>query len=320
MSGVRQFIDLNYHHFNAGALADCARSLEGFLANGGKLIVTLAGAMSTAEIGRSLAPAIRAGLVHAISCTGANLEEDLFNLVAHSSYEKIDWRNLTAEDDAKLQQKGLNRVTDTCIPEAEAIRVVESVLLQQWLEAEKNKETKPPHHYLFDVINSEDIEFQANPEDSWLVAAQQMQIPIFTPAWADSTLGNIFSARLIDGTITNDSIITSDLQRMGDISSWYQEQESPLGILQVGGGVAGDFPICVVPMLRQDLGKDVELWSWFAQISESNPSYGGYSGAPPNEKISWEKLGIDTPKFVIESDATIVLPLIMWYLLEGLEK
>lgn len=320
MSGVRQFIDQNYHHFNAGALADCARSLEGFLTHGGKLIVTLAGAMSTAEIGRSLAPAIRAGLVHAISCTGANLEEDLFNLVAHSSYEKIDWRNLAAEDDAKLQEKGLNRVTDTCIPEAEAIRVVESVLLQQWLEAEKNKETKPPHHYLFDVINSEDVEFQASPEDSWLVAAHEMKIPIFTPAWADSTLGNIFSARLIDGTITNDSIITTDLQRMRDISTWYQEQESPLGILQVGGGVAGDFPICVVPMLRQDLGVDVDLWSWFAQISESNPSYGGYSGAPPNEKISWEKLGIDTPKYVIESDATIVLPLIMWYLLEGLEK
>ncbi len=320
MSGVRQFIDQNYHHFNAGELADCARSLEGFIASGGKLIVTLAGAMSTAEIGRSLAPAIRAGLVDAISCTGANLEEDLFNLVAHESYEKIDWRNLTAEDDEKLQEKGMNRVTDTCIPEAEAIRLVENVLLQQWLEAEKNGECKPPHRYLFDVINSEEVGFQANPEDSWLVAAQQMQIPIFTPAWADSTLGNIFSARMIDGTISSDNIITTDLQRMSDISSWYQKQESPVGILQVGGGVAGDFPICVVPMLRQDLGKNVDLWDWFAQISESNPSYGGYSGAPPNEKISWEKLGVDTPKYVIESDATIVLPLIMWYLLEGLEK
>ena len=320
MSGVRQFIDQNYHHFNSGALADCVRSLEAFLAGGGKLIVTLAGAMSTAEIGRSLAPAIRAGLVHAISCTGANLEEDLFNLIAHDTYEKIDWRNISAEDDVNLQKRGLNRVTDTCIPESEAIRVVESILLKQWLKAEKNNETHPPHHYLFDVINSDDIEFQANPEDSWLIAAQQMNIPIFTPAWADSTLGNIFSARLIDGTISSDNIITTDLERMGDIASWYHEQGPSLGILQVGGGVAGDFPICVVPMLRQDLGDEVRLWSWFAQISESTPSYGGYSGAPPNEKISWEKLGIDTPRFVIESDATIVLPLILCYLLEGLEN
>nr|MBC8518114.1 deoxyhypusine synthase family protein [Euryarchaeota archaeon] len=320
VSGVRQFIDHNYHHFNAGALADCTRSLEGFLDKGGKLIVTLAGAMSTAEIGRSLAPAIRAGLVHAISCTGANLEEDLFNLVAHNSYKKVDWRNLSAEDELQLQKQGLNRVTDTCIPEAEAIRVVESALLQQWLTAEKNQDTKPPHQYLFDILNSENFEFQADPNTSWLIAAVEMQIPIYTPAWADSTLGNIFSARLIDGTLASDNIITTDLARMGDISSWYQEQESKIGILQVGGGVAGDFPVCVVPMLRQDLGEDVDLWGWFAQISESTPSYGGYSGAPPNEKISWEKLGVKTPKFVIESDATIVLPLILAYLMEGLEK
>jgi deoxyhypusine synthase len=274
--------------------------------------------MSTAEIGRSLAPAIRAGLVHAISCTGANLEEDLFNLIAHNSYEKIDWRNFDAEDEVDLQKRGLNRVTDTCIPESEAIRVVEKILLQKWLDAEERGEKHPPHQYLFDVINSDKIEFQANPEDSWLVAAQEMQIPIFTPAWADSTLGNIFSARLIDGTVSSDNIITTDLQRMADIAAWYHEQNSLLGILQVGGGVAGDFPICVVPMLRQDLGEEVNLWGWFGQISESTPSYGGYSGAPPNEKISWEKLGLETPRFVIESDATIVLPLILQYLLEGL--
>ncbi|MBT4060103.1 MAG: deoxyhypusine synthase [Euryarchaeota archaeon] len=318
MGGVRDFIDQNYHHFNAGALAECSRSLDEFISNGGKLIITLAGAMSTAEIGRSLAPAIRAGLVHAISCTGANLEEDLFNLIAHNSYEKIDWRNFDAEDEVDLQKRGLNRVTDTCIPESEAIRVVEKILLQKWLDAEERGEKHPPHQYLFDVINSDKIEFQANPEDSWLVAAQEMQIPIFTPAWADSTLGNIFSARLIDGTISSDNIITTDLQRMADIAAWYHEQNSLLGILQVGGGVAGDFPICVVPMLRQDLGEEVNLWGWFGQISESTPSYGGYSGAPPNEKISWEKLGLETPRFVIESDATIVLPLILQYLLEGL--
>ena len=192
MGGVRDFIDQNYHHFNAGALAECSRSLDEFISNGGKLIITLAGAMSTAEIGRSLAPAIRAGLVHAISCTGANLEEDLFNLIAHNSYEKIDWRNFDAEDEVDLQKRGLNRVTDTCIPESEAIRVVEKILLQKWLDAEERGEKHPPHQYLFDVINSDKIEFQANPEDSWLVAAQEMQIPIFTPAWAVIYLGNFF--------------------------------------------------------------------------------------------------------------------------------
>jgi deoxyhypusine synthase len=314
---IRDFIEEHYLHFNAGTLATCIRSLEEFLQNGGKLIVTLAGAMSTAEIGRTLAPAIRAGLVHGISCTGANLEEDVFNLVARNDYEDVDWRNISANDDLELQKRGMNRVTDTCIPETEAVRSVEKILLEKWLDAEKISNCKPPHEYLIEVIKSGEVEFQANPDDCWLIAANDMDIPIFTPGWADSTLGNIFSARLIDGVIANDRIITSDLQRMHDLALWYRKQKCPVGLLQVGGGIAGDFPICVVPMLRQDLGDNVELWGWFAQISESRPSYGGYSGALPNEKISWEKLGIDTPKFVIESDATIVLPLILKYLLEG---
>jgi deoxyhypusine synthase len=314
---VRNFIEEHYRHFNAGALAACIRSLEEFLHNGGKLVVTLAGAMSTAEIGRTLAPAIRAGLVHGISCTGANLEEDVFNLVARDDYEDVDWRNMSANDESKLQKRGMNRVTDTCIPEVEAVRTVEKILLNKWLDAEKSGDCKPPHEYLIEVIKSGKLKFQANPDDCWVIAANDMKIPIFTPGWADSTLGNIFSARLIDGVITNDRIITTDLQRMNDLALWYSKQKCPVGLLQVGGGIAGDFPICVVPMLRQDLGEKVELWGWFAQISESTPSYGGYSGAPPNEKISWEKLGVDTPKFVIESDATIVLPLILTYLLEG---
>jgi len=313
---IRNFIEEYFRHFNAGALATCVHSLEEFLHQGGKLVVTLAGAMSTAEIGRTLAPAIRAGLVHGISCTGANLEEEVFNLVAQDDYEDVDWRNISANDELELQKRGMNRVTDTCIPEVKAVRTIEKVLLGKWLDAEKIGDCKPPHEYLIEVINSGEINFQANPDNCWLIAADEMKIPIFTPGWADSTLGNIFSARLMDGTIINDRIIASDLQRMHDLALWYRNQKYPVGLLQVGGGIAGDFPICVVPMLRQDLGEDIKLWGWFGQISESRPSYGGYSGALPNEKISWEKLGVDTPKFVIESDATIVLPLIFTYLLE----
>ena len=76
--GVRGFVDRHFHHFNAGALKECAQSLDKFLSSEGRLMVTLAGAMSTAEIGRSLAPLIRSGKVHAVTCTGANLEEDVF--------------------------------------------------------------------------------------------------------------------------------------------------------------------------------------------------------------------------------------------------
>ena len=291
---------------------ECCVSLRDFLENDGRMMITLAGAMSTAEIGRSLAPAIRSQKIHAICCTGANLEEDLFNLVAKSSYEKIkDWRSWTAEQDKQLQKRGLNRVTDIAIPEEEAIRHIEKPLLKLWKDAEVAEDRRFPHEYLYDLLLHGDLEYDADPNDSWLLAAADANLPIFVPGWEDSTLGNILTARVIDCTLSSPDIVLGGLHAMQALADWYREDDSPTGLLQIGGGIAGDFAICVVPMLRQDVKLDVELWSWFAQVSESSASYGGYSGAPPNEKISWEKLDLDTPKFVIESDATIVLPLIL---------
>ena len=309
---IRDFIKRHYHHFNAGALADCAESLNEFIENDGRLIITLAGAMSTAGIGRSLAPAIRAQRIHAICCTGANLEEDLFRLVASSSYEKVeDWRDFSAESDADLAERGMNRVTDVAIPEEEAIRYIEKPLLQLWKDAEAAGDRRFPHEYLYDLLLHGGLEFDSDPKDSWLMAAADANLPIFVPGWEDSTLGNILVSKVIDCTLQSPDIVKGGLHSMQALADWYREDNSPTGILQVGGGIAGDFAICVVPMLRQDVGEVVPLWSWFGQISESRPSYGGYSGAPPNEKISWGKLGVDTPRFVIESDATIVLPLIL---------
>jgi len=309
---IKDFINYHYKHFNAGVLATCCESLNNFLKNDGRMMITLAGAMSTAEIGRSLAPAIRSQKIHAICCTGANLEEDLFNLVAKSSYEKIkDWRSWTAEEDKELQKRGFNRVTDVAIPEQEAIRNIEKPLIKLWKDADAAGDRRFPHEYLYDLLLHGNLEYDADPKNSWLLAAADANLPIFVPGWEDSTLGNILTARVIDCTISSPDIVLGGLHAMQALSDWYREDNSPTGLLQVGGGIAGDFAICVVPMLRQDVEIDVDLWSWFAQISESSSSYGGYSGAPPNEKISWEKLDVDTPKFVIESDATIVLPLIL---------
>ena len=309
---VRDLIDSNYRHFNSGVLADCASSLRSFLEQDGRLMVTLAGAMSTAEIGRTLAPAIKAQRVHAISCTGANLEEDLFGLLARSSYESIDdWRQLTAQDETGLLERGMNRVTDVAIPETEAIRAVEGPLMALWEDAEAAGDSRFPHEFLYDLLLHGNLEFDGNPEHSWLMAAADANLPIFTPGWEDSTLGNILAARVLDCSLKGPGIVKGGLEAMQALADWYREDDSPTGMLQVGGGIAGDFAISVVPMLRQDAKVDVPLWAWFAQISESRPSYGGYSGAPPNEKISWGKISEDTPRFVIESDATIVLPLLL---------
>ena len=315
---IRAFVDEHYRHFNAGALASTARSLTAFLQQGGRVFITLAGAMSTAELGRSLAPMIRAGHVAGISCTGANLEEDVFNLVAHDSYERIeDWRSLSAADDAALLERGLNRVTDTCIPEEQAFRRIEGHLLKAWQAASEAGESHAAHQYFYSMLRSGALEseFEADPEASWLLEAAKTELPLFVPGWEDSTMGNIFAARCLEGTIKQECL-KGGIDYMVELAKWYEASTTQLAFLQIGGGIAGDFPICVVPMLNQDLERNAPLWSWFCQISESSPSYGGYSGAPPNEKITWGKIDQKTPKFVIESDASIVAPLLYNYVLD----
>lgn len=318
---IRSFLEHNYRHFNAATMIDAAKAYEAHLAKGGKMMITLAGAMSTAELGISLAEMIRQGKVHAISCTGANLEEDVFNLVAHNHYKRVpNWRNLRPEDEAELLDGGFNRVTDTCIPEEEAMRKIERVVLKYWKEMDAKGEVLPPHKFMWRVLEDEAVknEFQIDPKDSWLLAAKEKDLLIVTPGWEDSTLGNMYAAANIRGDVKNVGTVEHGIGAMIRLARWYEETapKSSVGFFQIGGGIAGDFPICVVPMLHQDLERtECPLWGYFCQISDSTTSYGSYSGATPSEKITWGKLGVDTPQYVVESDATIVAPLIFSYIL-----
>ena len=313
---VSAFIDRHFRHFNAASLVDAANAYSRHVDSGGRMLVTLGGAMSTAELGISLAEMIRRKKVHAICCTGANLEEDVFNLVAHTHYERVPhYRDLTPRDEQALLDRHLNRVTDTCIPEEEAMRRIERIVLQEWLAADGRQERCFPHEFLYRVLRSKVLEhlYEIDPKDSWLLAASEADLPIFVPGWEDSTLGNVFAAHAIGGRLASVQTMKSGIEYMIELASWYQRvaADASIGFFQIGGGISGDFPICVVPMLHQDLRlPGVALWGYFCQISDSTTSYGSYSGAVPNEKITWGKLGADTPKFIIESDATIVAPLL----------
>ncbi len=315
---VKSFLRHHFRHFNAAALVDAAEAYSQHLRQGGKMLLAMAGAMSTAELGISLAEMIRADKIHAISCTGANLEEDLFNLVAHDHYRRIpQWRQLTPQDEQALLEQHLNRVTDTCIPEAEAIRRLESLLVDEWTGAEARGERLFPHQFLYRLLQSGKLKpfYQIDPANSWMLAAAEKNLPIFVPGWEDSTTGNIFAAHCMRGTLKSPQVVRSGIEYMMELAQWYGQRQESWGFFQIGGGISGDFPICVVPMLRQDLEQDVPLWGYFCQISDSTTSYGSYSGATPNEKITWEKLGPETPSFVIESDATIVAPLVFAYVM-----
>jgi deoxyhypusine synthase len=313
---VSAFIRHHYRHFNAAALVDAADAYRAHLDGGGVMFMTLAGAMSTAEMGISLAEMIRNDKVHAICCTGANLEEDVFNLVAHDHYVRIPgYRDLTREQERELLERHLNRVTDTCIPEEEAIRRIEHAILDAWQAADQAGRGHFPHEFLFQLLDSGVLEphYQIDPQDSWLLAACRKKLPIFVPGWEDSTLGNIYASHCIKGDVRNVHTVKSGIQYMMALAEWYRatSEGRGIGFFQIGGGIAGDFPICVVPMLEQDLRhNDIRKWAYFCQISDSTTSYGSYSGAVPNEKITWGKLDASTPSYIIESDATIVAPLI----------
>lgn len=318
---ISEFIEKYFLHFNSATLVDAAKGYVAHLKDGGKMMITMGGAMSTAELGKILAEMIRQDKVSIISCTGANLEEDIMNLVAHSHYKRIpEYRDLTPQQEWELLENHLNRVTDTCIPEEEAFRRIQQHIEKIWKDADDKGERYFPHEYMYQMLRSGVLEqyYEIEPKDSWMLAAAEKNLPIVVPGWEDSTMGNIFAANVIKGNLKA-STMKSGIEYMIYLTEWYRNNSEGKGVgfFQIAGGISGDFPICVVPMMYQDLEwEDVPFWSYFCQISDSTTSYGSYSGAVPNEKITWGKLDIDTPKFIIESDATIVAPLVFAYILE----
>ncbi len=318
---VLDFVLTHYKNFNARSTRDALVSYWRHIEGGGKMFWAVAGAMSSAQLGISLAPAIRAGLIHGMSVTGANLEESLFRLVAHHGYKDFpDYRYLTKQDDTQILENRMRRVTDTSIPEDEAFRAVEQIVVPMWKRATEKGERRFWHQWFYEVIQAIDpATYEGDAEACWLLAAARANLPIVVPGYEDSTFGNIFASYVKTGECSP-ALAKSGVEYMADFYDRYRElsaSEKGVGFFQIGGGIAGDFPICVVPSIKYDLAEEnVKPWSYFCQISDSTTSYGSYSGATPNEKITWDKLTAETPMFVIESDATIVAPLILQALLE----
>ena len=322
MSAIRDFIERHFRHFNAREIVEAAGAYEAHLEGGGKMLLAMAGAMSTGEIGIILARMIREGKVHAISCTGANLEEDVFNLISNRDYEVIpSWRDLSPEDERELRDRGMNRVTDTCIPE-NAMRQIEERLLECWQRAAAVKDRRMPVDFFFEILDDPTLaeHYQIDPNHSWLLAAKEAAIPVYVPGWEDSTIGNMFTANVMMGHLPNHLSVKTGTEQFQALMEWYQSEHNSsasasIGFFQIGGGIAGDFAICAVPCIVQDLKHEVPCWSYLCQITDAQPSFGGYSGAPANEKITWGKIDSDTPRFEINSDASIVAPLIFAWVL-----
>ena len=252
---ISQFITHHYRHFNSAALVDAAKAYDEHMNRGGKMMLAMAGAMSTAELGISLAEMIRQDKFQIVSCSANNLEEDIMNLVAHSHYYRVPgYRDLTPAQEKELLDNHMNRVTDTCIPEEEAFRRLEHHLLDVWKDMQAKGERLLPYEVMYRLLRSGVLEqyYEIDPKDSWVLAACEKNIPIVVPAWEDCTTGNIFAAHCIKGEL-DPHIIKNGIETMMFLTDWYKKNSGGegVGFYQSGGGTAGDFPICVVPMMEQ---------------------------------------------------------------------
>lgn len=323
------FAERTLNHCNGGATLDAALWLKNHLAEGGKLVVTLAGALSSFQIGVMLAELIRQDKVHLISATAANHEESYYRYVAHSHYASIPrYTELTPEQEAELRDAGLRRITDTFLPEEESVRIMEPHILKMWEQASAKKERYFPHEYFRQLFSEKLIQpdSAANENDCWVYAAYQKDIPIVVPGFEDSTMGNIFASYTYNGKYRQDksvlldpNIMKSGLEYFTMLYDWYMDasKDHPIAFLQLGGGIAADFPICVVPSLKHDLQlENVRDWAGFIEIGSSPMSYGSYSGAGGKEKITWDKLATNSYYQIIQSDVTVAFPWIAAILLD----
>lgn len=318
---VTKFAQKTLNHLNGGSTLQAALWLNNHLKNGGKLVVTLAGALSSFQVGVMLAELIRKNKVHLVSATGANHEESYYRYVAHSHYAYIPrYTELTPNQEAELRDAGLRRITDTFLPEDESVRIMEPHLLKMWKEAERKSESYLPHEYFRRLYKEKLIkpDPKANPQDSWTYAAYEKNIPIVVPGFEDSTMGNIFASYTYGGslkkkgdTVISGSVMKSGLEYFHLMYDWYikESKDHPIAFLQLGGGIAADFPICVVPSIKHDLKHhNVRDWAGFIEIGSSPMSYGSYSGAGGKEKITWDKLSTKSYYQIIQSDVTVAFP------------
>lgn len=326
---VSSFAERTLKHCNGGSTMQAALWLKDHVDNGGKLVVTIAGALSSFQVGVTLAELIRRGKVHLVSATAANHEESYYRYVAHSHYAYIPrYTELTPEQEAELRDAGLRRITDTFLPEDESVRIMEPHLLTMWQEAQKKGERYFPHEYFRRLYATELIkpDPMANPNDSWTFAAYEKDIPIIIPGFEDSTMGNIFASYTYAGkyredksAVINQNVMKTGLEYFTYLYDWYmkESENSPIAFLQLGGGIAADFPICVVPSIKHDLKyAQVRDWAGFVEIGSSPMSYGSYSGAGGKEKITWDKLSTKSYFQIIQSDVTVAFPWIAAVLLD----
>jgi deoxyhypusine synthase len=282
------------------------------------VVMTLAGAMTVAKQGLIISELIDRGIVNAIVSTGA--------LMAHGLVEatgKSHFRYNPEVSDTELYEQGYNRVYDTLEPEQnlDDVEEVMSEILEGWDHNEIVCSYKLNHtigEHLARRVGQRGI----------LKSAYENGVPVFVPAFTDSELGLdvALNNRLRESTGRH-KLRFDPFEDLEHFAATLLRQ-TRLGILTIGGGVPRNWSQQFGPFIElrhRRLGENVPLkrYHYGVRICPEPVYWGGLSGSPYSEAISWGKFvpPAEGGKFgEVFLDATVGLPLIVAAVLERLGK
>jgi deoxyhypusine synthase len=280
------------------------------------VVMTLSGAMTVAKQGLVIADLIDHGIVHAIVSTGA--------LMAHGLVEATGCQHFRYDpkmDDVELYEAGYNRVYDTLEPETnlDHVEQVVSAIYQSWDHNETLCSYKL-NHAIGKHLH------QTGVGRGILRSAYEKKVPVFVPAFSDSELGldyalsNRIRERESRPKLRFDPFL--DLEHFAGTLLAHEKS----GIFTIGGGVPRNWAQQVGPFFElrhRRLGEDIPLkrYHYGLRICPEPVHWGGLSGSPYSEAISWGKFvppeegGRFAEVFV---DATVGMPLIVAAVFERL--
>ncbi len=312
--------------YNARRLAEACHLFKTMIDENSTVCLTLAGAMTPVGMGGSIIKMIESGFIDWIVTTGSNTYHDL-----HFAYGLPVHQGDYTADDNELAEHDVVRIYDVFIDMKRTLIAQDRIILaltQKAIERNKFPERFSTAYY-YRILGEGVLETARNPERSFLASASKHDVPVFVPAYADSSVGmstsylpiiacaGSNSKELNPGDFIDPSP-TMDVLESAAIVYHSMINNIARGALEVGGGVPKNFLQQTAPTLSQILGIECPGENYVVQVTVDRPDVGGLSGATINEGKSWGKIPKAGEGNVIPYlDATVGTPIIFAYALEN---
>ena len=262
------------------------------------VILTLAGSTSAGGCMKIYADMIKHNMVDAIVATGASIVDmDFFEALGFSHYQG----SAHGEDDRNLRDLYIDRIYDTYIDE-EDLQACDHAIF----ELANRLEPKAYSSRAFIREMGKWLsEGNAKKKDSLVQLAYEHDVPIFCPAFTDSSAGFglvLHQVKNPNAHLTIDSI--ADFRELTDIKI----KAGTTGLLMVGGGVPKNFVQDTV-VCAEILGQDVDMHRYAVQITVADSRDGACSSSTLKEACSWGKVDV-TDEQMVYAEATSVIPLL----------